>query len=207
MEDKEPPDAQGVLSYSERVFAPYARQLAAHIAAVKEAGLKLGLSEEFLANHDNSKWGEEEFYVYAQHFFGGGSPILFARAWLHHIHNNPHHWQYWIFSDGYSPAGSGLEDGVMEMPTMYALEMIADWQGSSLVYTGSWDMGLWLQGNMKKIRLHSRTATFVRGALSDLGYADVLASNFFANELSAILPSERDGGMIAPDAGSVVHDL
>jgi hypothetical protein len=203
MEDQEPLDAQGVLSYSERVFAPYARQLAAHIAAVKDAGLKLGLSEEFLADHDNSKWCEDEFYGYAQHFFGGGSPILFARAWLHHIHNNPHHWQYWIFADGYSPEGSGLEDGVAEMPTMYALEMIADWQGSSFVYTGSWDMRAWLQDNMKKIRLHSRTASFLRGVLSDLGYSDVLANNFFASELSTILPLGQDSGMMSSDAGSV----
>lgn len=79
-----------------------------------------------------------------------------------------------------------IENGVMEMPQHYALEMIADWMGASKTYTGSWDMSDWLAENMNKIRVHSKTAKYLREVLSglpDIVRPEVLSAGRFANEL------------------------
>lgn len=157
----------------------YATSLVDHISFVREAGKTLGVPENQLAEHDISKWSHEEFPYYALNFHGSLSPVdgekraisdLFVTAWLHHIHNNPHHWQHWVFSDGYTPQNSSVENGVVQMPDMYALEMIADWMGASKAYTGSWDMTEWLNKNWNKIKLHSQTRKFVSDVLSGHGY-------------------------------------
>lgn len=150
-----------------------------HIQFVREAGEKIGVGPMLLELHDMSKWTPNEFEAYAKHFHGGGAPDAFAAAWLHHIHHNPHHWQHWIFPDGFTPKGSAVENGVIEMPEHYALEMVADWMGASKAYTGEWDMTDWLKGNIPRIRVHSRTAAFLRGVLEKEGYgADILALRF-----------------------------
>lgn len=164
------------------VVEAYKISLTRHIEFVQEAGRLIGVAGEQLDLHDKSKWSEEEFYGYAMHFHGGGAPDEFARAWLHHIHHNPHHWQHWIFSDGFTPKGSNVENGVVEMPQKYALEMIADWMGASRAYTGSWDMKDWLYKNMPRIRVHSNTAEYVRQTLDHLGYADIIWVQKFAQE-------------------------
>lgn len=46
----------------------------------------------------------------------------FNIAWLHHIHNNPHHWNHWIIQND----TDGVE--VIRMPEKYAKEMVADWR-------------------------------------------------------------------------------
>lgn len=173
----------------------YYRSVTDHIANVVKCGRKLGVPEEQLQIHDKSKFSNEEFPHYAMYFHSGidKSPLdaaeqsglvsnAFARAWLHHIHHNPHHWQHWIFPDGYSPKGSDVESGIVHMPPSYALEMIADWMGASIAYTGSEDMTQWLYKNMPRISLHSRTADYVRGILDMLGYADTVFMQRFRHE-------------------------
>lgn len=153
--------------------AAYLESLVLHIRSVQEAGRRLGVAEEQLRLHDQSKFDNAEFMAYAEHFHGGKpNPDRFAAAWLHHIHHNPHHWNHWLFADGFSPKGSEVEAGAVEMPPHYALEMVADWMGSSMAYTGSWDMTKWLAENMGRIRLHSRTAATVRDVLRGLGYPE-----------------------------------
>ncbi len=156
------------------VAEAYADSLREHIAYVREAGRKLGVLEDRLAIHDDSKWSLAEFPGYAMHFQGGGDPDGFAAAWLHHIHHNPHHWQHWIFPDGFTPKGSNVEAGVIEMPANYCLEMVADWMGAGMAYTGSWDMSKWLSDNFHKVRVHSRTARYLLGVLKGLGYEEAL---------------------------------
>lgn len=158
----------------DKVRREYTHRLEAHIEAVQEAGRMLGVNETQLQEHDRSKWSPEEFGPYALHFCGGGAPDLFYLAWLHHIHHNPHHWQYWIFPDGFTPKGTNVEDGVVPMPGSYALEMVADWMGASKVYTSSWDMADWLTKNKPRIIVHSQTGMFLDEILDMQGYADVI---------------------------------
>jgi hypothetical protein len=159
--------------------------LEAHIRYVREAGRKIGVPVEQLAIHDASKYTVAEFPAYARYFQGGDSPVNaesipdeFAGAWLHHIHHNPHHPEYWMFPDGFTPKGSSVEAGVVRMPDHYALEMIADWMGASRAYTGEWEMSGWLVKNLPRIRVHSETAKFLRYHLTLLGYADIVYVDF-----------------------------
>ena len=84
----------------------------------------------------------EEYKPYDEYFNGpngiknGDGPSKevqekFNYAWLHHIHNNPHHWQYWILTN------DDPENGIaaLEMPDHYILEMICDW------WSFSWSKG------------------------------------------------------------------
>ena len=44
----------------------------------------------------------------------------FDAAWLHHQHNNPHHWQHWLLRE---------DDGgtkALEMDHLYVVEMVCD---------------------------------------------------------------------------------
>lgn len=166
----------------EKIAETFDKSLREHVDFVREAGQIIGVDKQLLYTHDNSKWTAAEFPGYAMHFKGGGAPDEFAKAWLHHIHYNPHHWQHWIFSDGYTPKESSVESGIIEMPRDYALEMVADWMGASRAYTGSWDMADWLSSNIPKIRVHSKTATLLREILNGLGYADIVYMKRFANE-------------------------
>lgn len=162
---------------------PYLDSLVTHITHVREAGRKLGVPDVQLMDHDDSKFSDVEFLAAAENWHGGApNPDRYARAWLNHIHQNPHHWQHWIFPDGFIPKGADVERGVMEMPQDYALEMVADWMGSSMAYTGSWDMTEWLKNNMPRIRLHSKTAVYVRGVLTGLGYGPDVTDMPWAQE-------------------------
>lgn len=152
------------------VLQKFLDSLILHVSYVQEAGKTLGVSQKQLNRHDSSKWSKAEFGAYAKHFHGGGAPNLFVRAWNHHLHKNPHHHEYWRFSNGFSLRNSDVENGVLPMPNRFALEMIADWQGASKAYTGDWDMTDWLTKNAPKIELHSTTAKFVNLQLARLGY-------------------------------------
>jgi hypothetical protein len=161
----------------------YMESLMEHIQNVQEAGNKIGVDKIQLAVHDQSKFTDAEFEPYARYFYdeqGLKKKIQtkteqadFTRAWLNHLHNNEHHWQYWMIPNGFSH-GDILEDTVLEMPSHFALEMIADWMGASKTYTGDWDMRDWLRVNAGHIILHAKTERFVRGELNKIGYGDIL---------------------------------
>ena len=90
--------------------------------------------------HDQSKWSKEEYDAYDAYFYGDkntndpgkktpyGVKADFNKAWLHHIHNNPHHWQHWVLINDDAQLGTIA----LEMPDEYIYEMIADW------WTFSW---------------------------------------------------------------------
>jgi hypothetical protein len=163
----------------ETIARKYINTLYDHIKYVVAAGKILGVPERQLNIHDDTKWTEAEFPGYALHFQGGGAPDEFSRAWLHHLHHNPHHWQYWIFSDKYTPENSNVQNGIVEMPYHFTLEMVADWMGDSKAYTGSWNMTRWLDKNLdlgylddSVIKLHSRTADDLYSILYQLGYRE-----------------------------------
>lgn len=161
------------------VIEVYFAKVNLHIAAVQEAGIRLGVPEYQLRRHDLSKFHAEQFAPYAMHFHGGGAPKEFARAWLDHIHKEPHHWQHWLFADGFGIKDGDVVGGALPMPETYALEMIADWIGASVVYSGTENMADWLDKNLHKVRLHPRTEAYVDFNLIKLGYeAQVRAARF-----------------------------
>jgi hypothetical protein len=97
-----------------------------------------------IEEHDASKTEPDEYNAYDVWFYGvngvknRSAAVLndYRRAWLLHIHRNPHHWQYWILiSDDPESMVTALD-----MPTNYILEMICDWWSFS-----------WKQGKLDEI--------------------------------------------------------
>lgn len=86
-----------------------------------------------MSAHDTSKYSEEEFVPYLNHFYPeDGSKVdeskddpQFDAAWLHHIHSNPHHWQHWLLR-----RDSG-ETVALPMRYVDILEMLCDWHSFS----------------------------------------------------------------------------
>jgi len=169
-----------VKGYNASWLIKYYDTVTAHVAAVQRAGKLLGVNLHQLALHDDSKFTADEFPQYARHFHGDkGDPEAFARAWLHHLHANPHHWQHWIFPLGHAPRGVEAPEGVLRMPDQYVWEMVADWQGASLIYSGTTDLGPWLLKEASKVTLHRETAHYLTEVLSDMGYRAVFEQTAF----------------------------
>jgi hypothetical protein len=90
--------------------------------------------------HDLSKFRPSEWRPYVTNFYGKRSPFTegdpraaqeardraaqFNRAWLLHIHRNPHHWQHWILHED---SGKTL---VLLPESWIVDEMVADWLGA-----------------------------------------------------------------------------
>lgn len=80
--------------------------------------------QTIIEEHDLSKYEPNEYEPYDNFFYGERTQEIcdaFDKAWLDHIHVNPHHWQYWVLikdEGGLSP---------LEMRDEYILEMICDW--------------------------------------------------------------------------------
>lgn len=166
----------GYTTMPEQWVKDYKESLDKHIYYVYRAGKRLGVSIEQIQRHDDSKWSEEEFPYYARQFHGDkGDPTGFAYAWLHHCRTNKHHWQYYVYPAGYQIKGADIQNGALEMPENYALEMVSDWLGSSFCYTGSWNMSVWLEKNLPEIILHPNTAKFVYDKLKEIENGKVYA--------------------------------
>ena len=93
------------------------------------------LYEKIRDTHDDSKYETEEFEIYRRKFFprNGEEPISdyeFNKAWLHHIHNNPHHPEYWVYVD-YDALNSDKPALVnyYQMDEDSIIEMLCDWIG------------------------------------------------------------------------------
>lgn len=153
----------------------YTTYLYEHIANVQKAGKwlishfpdilsgeeKTALSTA-LAMHDWSKSELAEYDAYDAYFYGGNKSHKvvsdFNYAWLHHIHNNPHHWQYWILQHDDDP------EEILEMPKKYAVEMIADWWSFSFKSGNLRDIFDWYEKH-KEMKLHPKTRKFVEDIL------------------------------------------
>lgn len=117
------------------------------------------------ANHDESKYSAEEYYAYDEYFYGTKDENEFNKAWLHHIHHNPHHWQYWILFE--DDPGQNREKAI-EMPVEYALEMVADWWSFSWKEQKLDEVLKWYDNHKNKIILHPKTRALVESILNEI---------------------------------------
>ncbi|HRR48610.1 MAG TPA: DUF5662 family protein [Bacteroidales bacterium] len=137
--------------------------------------LKEGMIIEGLM-HDLSKFSLLEFKAYANHFYGKNrdmytyishngyskdddpiKDIDFDIAWVHHIHHNPHHWQYWVVLE------NEKQGVILEMPRKYMVEMICDWIGAAKAQ-GDFrrsKLKLWYNINKNKIILAQNTRKWI----------------------------------------------
>lgn len=156
--------------------AKYNEYISEHIANVKKAYFWLkdraiiDLKEDeadFLKQlniHDLSKYGEKEYDAYDKYFYGTKNKEVekeFNYAWLHHIHANPHHWQYWILKHDDEP------EEILEMPIKYAVEMICDWWSFSHKTGNLYEIFDWYEKH-KGMVLHEKTRRFVEDTLDKI---------------------------------------
>lgn len=133
----------------------YLRYVCRHKWFVFRAGLKTGAPLWRLVIHDWSKFTPAEWNGYRERFFSGragqtdksADPEAFHRAWSHHWHLNPHHWEHWLTAEG-EP---------LRMPEKFVREMVADWLGAGRAITGEWNMYAWWTANNDRIKLHPET--------------------------------------------------
>ena len=115
--------------------------------------------------HDMSKFSWIEFWESVRYYQGTSSPINackadkgYSLAWQHHKGRNPHHYEYW--TDNYD-AGTTF----IEMPYVYAVEMICDYFGAARAYWGDkfsyQDEWKWWLNKIKTAAMHENTAKFV----------------------------------------------
>lgn len=114
--------------------------------------------------HDDSKYSEMEYSAYDEYFYGNKSYQTvqnFNYAWLHHIHSNPHHWQYWVLQHDDEP------EEALEMPLSWAIEMFCDWWSFSFKSGNLYDIFGWYEKH-KNMKLHPNTRKVVEDLLKEI---------------------------------------
>ena len=161
----------------------YLKYVVKHRWFVMQEGLKLGVPFWQLLIHDLSKFRPDEFIPYARYFYGEYRPWsdftpglklvwlsayhyskegveeAFNKAWLKHIHRNPHHHQHWVLRED---SGAVM---ALCMPHHYMLEMVADWRGAGRAINGKDDTRTWYMANRDKMMLNSWTREQVEDIL------------------------------------------
>jgi hypothetical protein len=103
-----------------------------------------------------------------EYFYGDKDEDKFNQAWLHHIHNNEHHWQYWVLIMDDGDTGEKGKVVALEMPKVYVWEMVADW------WSFSWRSGKlteifdWYDSHKGGIILHENTRKLVEDILAEI---------------------------------------
>ena len=125
----------------------------------------LSLRDQICLDHDKSKFSIAEYDAYDAYFYGKNKSHEvvqnFKDAWLHHIHRNPHHWQYWVLIN--DDPGRGTE--VLDMPYEYIIEMICDWWSFSWKSGELWEIFSWYNQNKAYMQLSSKTRKTVEDIL------------------------------------------
>lgn len=118
--------------------------------------------------HDNSKYGTEEYTAYDKYFYGKTkTPEIkknFNFAWLHHIHNNPHHWQHWVLIN--DDPGEGMI--MLDMPHNYIIEMICDWWAFSWAKGNLYEIFDWYDAHKNYMKLSDKTRKTVEDILEKI---------------------------------------
>ena len=115
--------------------------------------------------HDQSKSEPDEYKAYDAYFYGGNRSYsvvrAYEKAWLIHLHRNPHHWQHWILINDDPKEG----ELILEMPYNYIVEMICDW------WAFSWQKGKldeifsWYDEHSEYMKLHPTTRKTIENIL------------------------------------------
>lgn len=118
--------------------------------------------------HDQSKSEPDEYAAYDAYFYGGNRSFAvvqeYRKAWLLHLHRNPHHWQYWVLINDDPEEGEIL----IEMPSNYILEMICDWWAFSWAKGNLQEIFKWYGEHKDYIKLHPNTRKKVEEILNKI---------------------------------------
>lgn len=102
--------------------------------------------------HDDSKTQHDEYEAYDAYFYGGNRSFSvvenFRRAFLMHIHRNPHHWQHWVLIHD-----DDKDETILDMPYNYIVEMICDWWAFSWANGDLYEIFNWYDEHKNYIKL------------------------------------------------------
>lgn len=118
--------------------------------------------------HDASKSEQDEYNAYDAYFYGGNRSYKvvqdFNKAWLMHIHRNPHHWQHWVLINDDPKKG----EIILEMPYNYILEMICDWWSFSWQSKNLFEIFDWYDKHKDYMKLGDKTRKTVDKILDQI---------------------------------------
>lgn len=125
-------------------------------------------SWQIVFDHDSSKNNDDEYSAYDAYFYGNNRSYEvteeFKRAWLIHIHRNPHHWQYWVFNNDNPNEG----EVILDMPYNYIIEMICDWWSFSWQKGDLGEIFNWYDEHSDYIKLSPKTRKTVEDILEQM---------------------------------------
>lgn len=135
-----------------------------------------GNLDDIIAHHDQSKRNRIpdcdnyyeltcEYDAYADYFYGTQTPEVkdaFDRAWLAHIHANPHHWQHWMLQND----TDGLK--LLDMPYVFIIEMICDWWSFSWKNNNLHEIFEWYDSHKDHILISEMTRKQVENILAKI---------------------------------------
>lgn len=128
----------------------------------------LSAMETMFKSHDYTKDSPEEYAAYDRYFYGGNksSQVVkeFQKAWLHHIHFNPHHWQHWVLINDDPDEG----EVILEMDYIFIIEMICDWWAFSWQKKNLSEIFSWYDEHQEYIKLAPKTRETVENILWEL---------------------------------------
>lgn len=129
-----------------------------------------GFEWQICFNHDASKTDPEEYDAYDAYFYGNNRSYSvvqnFKKAWLRHIHNNPHHWQHWILINDEPKEGMV----VIDIPYIYVVEMICDWWAFSWTKGDLNEIFRWYEDRKDYMKLSANTrisVEYILGKMKD----------------------------------------
>jgi hypothetical protein len=138
-------------------------------------GKKLHLTIYQRIFHDISKFSPTEWFSYVKNFYNDDGTKrsvrdstgyydpkkcsnTFEYGWLHHAHNNKHHWQYWILVDYDSTK-------ILEMPLKYVREMVADWYAAGMAQNHDDNPTFFYNSNKHKMILNNYSRSLAESYL------------------------------------------
>ena len=123
---------------------------------------------QITADHDTSKSDTEEYGAYDTYFYGNDETdevkLQFNKAWLHHIHKNPHHWQHWILINDNPDEG----EIILDIPYNFIVEMICDWWAFSFKQNKLDEIFKWYDDHKSYMKLSDNTRRLVEYILSEI---------------------------------------
>lgn len=124
--------------------------------------------QRVILSHDSSKYIPDEYEAYDAYFYGSDKSQKvndeFKRAWLIHIHRNPHHWQHWVLIND----DPEEEETLIEMPHEQILAMICDWWSFSWNSGDLYEIFNWYDDHKHYIKLNDNTRETVEDILDKI---------------------------------------
>ncbi len=128
----------------------------------------VSLRDQINKYHDLSKDTIAEYEPYDAYFYGKNKSYEvvqnFNRAWLHHIHRNPHHWQYWVLINDDPNEG----EVILDMDYDYIIEMICDWWAFSWKKGNLYEIFSWYDQHKAYMKLSPKTRKTVEDILDQI---------------------------------------